>query len=155
MAGGAPGPSGLSSSLVLTARGVRPFTSWTTFEIHLHWQCFLCRLVYHSTNAQPSPAPGSTVETPFVNGQICIFPLKYLIYWCAGMTSSEWIASQQKSSSVASKSLGKFLTPRCRIFPPRVKYLSLQHHPLRTWYCIILIERLLESWSILLRILLC
>lgn len=34
---------------------------------------FVRRLVYHSTDAQPSPAPGVTIEAPLVDGQISAF----------------------------------------------------------------------------------
>jgi hypothetical protein len=34
---------------------------------------FVRRLVYHSTDAQPSPAPGVTIETPLINGQISAY----------------------------------------------------------------------------------
>lgn len=34
---------------------------------------FVRRLVYHSTVAQPSPAPGVTIEPPLINGQISAY----------------------------------------------------------------------------------
>ena len=34
---------------------------------------FVRRLVYHSTDAQPSPAPGVTIEPPLKNGQISAY----------------------------------------------------------------------------------
>ena len=34
---------------------------------------FVRRLVYHSTDAQPSPAPGVTIEPPLINGQISAY----------------------------------------------------------------------------------
>ena len=34
---------------------------------------FVRRLVYHSTEAQPSPAPGVTIDAPLINGQISAY----------------------------------------------------------------------------------
>ena len=116
------------------------------FEQHLKYtrtgDVFVRRLVYHSTDAQPSPAPSVTIEVPFVDGQISAYFLPNI------NPRTMDVQVSIDFFGIDSISAGKFLIrePTWKIFPPRVKYVnpsttSFAHLNLPHWKVVVVLDQ--------------